>query len=181
MFNPAKRVYIHSASGESSRDLRRVVASLEASVQNAKEFILLSGRYPLLARQPYNTYLILNNCMFGRQMEMERIINFLLQDARNPGAENLGDLPIVGPANVAKSILTDYACIDERMHNHFSRIVLLGGGDLIGKDMEYLADGASMIKHENRVVSGGGRVLIIVEIDRDISEDFCQKLFRTWQ
>jgi hypothetical protein len=119
--------------------------------------------------------------MFGRQMEMERIINFLLQDARNPGAENLGDLPIVGPANVAKSILTDYACIDERMHNHFSRIVLLGGGDLIGKDMEYLADGASMIKHENRVVSGGGRVLIIVEIDRDISEDFCQKLFRTWQ
>ncbi|XP_072147904.1 disease resistance protein RGA2-like [Setaria viridis] len=108
-------------------------------------------------------------------MEMERIINFLLQGARDQGTENLGVLPIVGPANIGKSTLIEHACIDERACNHFSQIVLLGGGDLIGKDMEALADGAGVIKHKNRAESGGGRVLIIVELDRDISEDFWRR------
>jgi hypothetical protein len=175
MFDSAKRLCIRSGSGESSGDLRRVVASLEASVQNATEFTLLSGRYPRLARQPYSMYLLMDSCMFGRQMEMERIVSFLLQGARDQGAAYLGVLPIVGRANVGKSTLVEHACMDQRTRNHFSRIVLLGGGDLIGKDMEDVADGAGVIKHQNRAESGGGRVLIIVELDRDIGEDLWRR------
>ncbi|KAF8692656.1 hypothetical protein HU200_039483 [Digitaria exilis] len=177
-FNPAKRICVCSSRGD-EMDLRRVVASLEASVQGAAEFILLSGRYPpRLARQPYSMYLLVDNCMFGRQMEMERVIGFLLRGADDPGAEHLGVLPVVGCASVGKSTLVEHACIDERARNHFSKIVLLGGGDLVilDKDMEALADGAGVIKHENDSgESGGGRVLIIVDPDKDISDDFWRR------
>jgi hypothetical protein len=70
------------------------------------EFIQLSGRYPRrLPRQPYSMYLLLDNRMFGRQMEMEHIMNFLHQ-----GADHLAVLPI----NVGKSTLVEHVCIDER-------------------------------------------------------------------
>ncbi|CAN6197689.1 unnamed protein product [Urochloa humidicola] len=181
-FNPAKRLCIcsGSSSGERSRDLERVIASLETAIQNATEFILLSGRYPRLARQPYCMYLLVDKCMFGRQMEMELIMKFLLQGEQDPGDEHLGVLPIVGPANVGKSTLVEHACIDERVRDHFSKIVLLSGGDLVGKGMEALADGAGLIKHENHAESGGGgRALIVVELDRDISGDFGRRLYST--
>ncbi|CAN6210047.1 unnamed protein product [Urochloa humidicola] len=178
-FNPAKRLCVCGSSGERSGDLQRVIASLEASIQNAAEFILLSGRYPRLARQPYSMYLLVDKCMFGRQIEMELIMKFLLQGELDPGAEHLGVLPIVGPANVGKSTLVEHACIDEWVRDHFSQIVLLSGGDLVGKDMEALADGAGVIKHENRAELGGDRVLIIVELDRDISGDFWQRFYST--
>ncbi|CAL5080067.1 unnamed protein product [Urochloa decumbens] len=176
-FNPAKRLCI--CSGERSKDLQRVIASLETSIQNATEFILLSGRYPRLTRQPYSMYLLIDKCMFGRQMEMELIIKFLLQGEQDLGTEHLGVLPIFGPQNVGKSTLVQHACIDERVCNHFSQIVILSGGDLSAKDIEALADGAGVIKHQNRAESGGGRVLIIVELDRDISGDFWQRLYST--
>ncbi|CAL5065667.1 unnamed protein product [Urochloa decumbens] len=180
-FNPAKRLCVcsGSGSGERSRDLQRVIASLEASIQNATEFILLSGRYSRLARQPYSMYLLVDKCMFGRQMEMELIMKFLLQGEQDLCAEHLGVLPIVGPTNVGKSTLVEHACIAERVRDHFSQIVLLGGGDLVDNDMEALRAGAGVIKHENRAESGGGRVLIIVELERDISGDFWQRLYST--
>ncbi|CAN6180025.1 unnamed protein product [Urochloa humidicola] len=179
-FNPAKRLCICSGSGERSRDLQRVIASLQTAIQNATEFILLSGRYPRLARQPYSMYLLVDKCMFGRQMEMELIMKFLLQGEQDPGDEHLGVLPIVGPANVGKSTLVEHGCIDERVRDHFSKIVLLSGGDLVGKGMEALADGAGLIKHENRTESGGGsRALIVVELDRDINDEPWRRLYST--
>ncbi|CAL5080084.1 unnamed protein product [Urochloa decumbens] len=178
-FNPAKRLCICSGSGERSRDLQRVIASLETSIQNATEFILLSGRYPRLTRQPYSMYLLVDKCMFGRQMELELIIKFLLHGEQDLGAEHLGVLPIVGPTNVGKSTLVEHVCIAERVREYFSQIVLLGGGDLVDKDTEALPAGAGVIKHENRAESGGGRVLIIVELERDISGDLWQRLYST--
>ncbi|CAN6203781.1 unnamed protein product [Urochloa humidicola] len=176
-FNPAKRLRIGSGSSESSRDLQRVIASLEASIQNAAEFILLSGRYPRLARQPYNMYLLVDTCMFGRKIEMELIMKFLLQGPHDPGGERLGVLAIVGPANVGKSTLVEHACIHERARNHFSKIVLLRGGDLVGTDMEALADSAGVIKYNNRAESGGARVLIVVELDMDISDGLWRRFY----
>nr|CAB3452785.1 unnamed protein product [Digitaria exilis] len=181
-FNPAKRICVCSGRGDEggAMDLRRVLASLEACVQGAAEFVLLSGRYPpRLARQPYSMHLLVDNCMFGRQMEMGRVIDFLLRGADDPGTEHLGVLPVVGWANVGKSTLVEHACIDERARNHFSKILLLGGGDLmiIDKDMEALAGGAGVIKHENTAASSGGRVLIIVELDKDISDDFWRRFY----
>ena len=64
--------------------------------------------------------------MFGRQAEMEKIIRFLLQP-EPPGAETLQVLPIIGPAWVGKSTLVEHLCYDERVHNHFSTIILYSG------------------------------------------------------
>jgi hypothetical protein len=51
-------------------------------------------------------HLLLNKCMFGRQMEMEFIMDFLLQEDRDPSAsEDPAVLPITGPGNVGKSML----------------------------------------------------------------------------
>ncbi|KAJ1268334.1 hypothetical protein BS78_07G126900 [Paspalum vaginatum] len=178
--NPAKRLRICHRSGdggESRRELQRVLGRLETAVQDAAEFVQLSGRYLLrLARQPYSMYLLLEKCMFCRQMEMERVIDFLLQGA----AEHLGVLPIVGPAYVGKSTLVEHACIDERVRRHFSQILLLSGGDLSDGDaLNNLADGVGVIKHENRAVAGRGgrgRALVILELDSDISEELWRSL-----
>ncbi|KAM0916223.1 hypothetical protein ACQ4PT_010309 [Festuca glaucescens] len=66
---------------------------------------------PRMRRQPYDTYMLLERCMFGRHVEMEHIINFLLQ----MGTGDLEVLPIVGPAKAGKSTLIEHACNDERV------------------------------------------------------------------
>lgn len=127
-FNPAKRLRLRGGGGGGAKELQRVLASLEAAVQDAgPEFPNLSGRYPRLFRQPYSVYLLLDRCMFGRQMEMEHVVNFLLQAADDQAP--LGVLPIVGPGKVGKSTLVHHACADERVRGHFSRIVFVRADD----------------------------------------------------
>ncbi|RCV06020.1 hypothetical protein SETIT_1G130100v2 [Setaria italica] len=143
------RGYYMLDTSESRKELMRVLGSLETTLQDAAEFIMLSGgRYPQITRQPYNMYLLLDNCMFGRQKEMEHILNFLLQSVSHT--------------------LVEHDCIDERVRRHFSRIVFLTGDDLRGEHMVALQDGG-MIKYNNRAFSG--KVLIIVELDGDLSDE----------
>jgi hypothetical protein len=61
------------------------------------EFTLFLEGYPRISRQPYSTHLVVGSVMFGRQMEMETVIDFLLRPEA-PGNENPGVLPIVGAA-----------------------------------------------------------------------------------
>lgn len=148
-----KRPRICSGSTQSPGELQEIVASLETIIQDAAEFIQLSGRCPRLARQPYNVYLLMDNCMFGRQMELEYIINFLYQGANDSSTKHLGVLPIIGPGNVGKSTLVEHVCIDERVRGHFSQILFVSG-----RDMVTLANGTGVLKYENRADPGGGRV-----------------------
>ncbi|KAF8769209.1 hypothetical protein HU200_006712 [Digitaria exilis] len=83
--------------------------SLENTIAGMSEFLIFLRNYPPMFRQPYNTYLLMEKCMFGRQMEMERIINFLLYED-NPG--HFGILPIVGPGKVGKTTLVEHVCHD---------------------------------------------------------------------
>ncbi|WVZ63046.1 LOW QUALITY PROTEIN: hypothetical protein U9M48_012717 [Paspalum notatum var. saurae] len=120
-------------------------------------------------------------------LEMERVIDFLLQGsgARDhpAAAEHLGVLPIVGPAYVGKSTLVEHACIDERVRSHFAQILFLSAGDLGDEHaLNNLADGGvGVIKHENIAAAGGdrgrGRVMIILELDSEISEELWRRLY----
>ncbi|OEL35400.1 hypothetical protein BAE44_0003581, partial [Dichanthelium oligosanthes] len=57
--------------------------------------------------------------MFGRQMETEHVINFLLH-AKPHCDKKLEVLPIVGLGRVGMSTLVAHVCNDERIRDHFS-------------------------------------------------------------
>jgi hypothetical protein len=70
-----------------------VVNTLEAALSDMTEFVVLLGACPRLN-------LFMERCMFGRQMEKEQIICFLLQPAT---AQDFDVLPIVGPQSLTRS------------------------------------------------------------------------------
>ncbi|KAM0926489.1 hypothetical protein ACQ4PT_003544 [Festuca glaucescens] len=179
MFNPAKRVCICSGSNEGvvrAELLEKVLRSIKDTMDDVSEFTMFLSRCPRLDRQPYNMYLLLNKCMFGRQMEMEFIMDFLLQEDCDPSAaEDPAVLPITGPGNVGKSTLIEHACNDERVRNHFSQILRFSGDDLKDASVETLRDGGKL-KHQNRGM-GGGRTLIIIELFLDIEESVWKRLY----
>ncbi|TVU41079.1 hypothetical protein EJB05_14570, partial [Eragrostis curvula] len=175
-FNPAKRVClarIRSRSnggggggGEKRRppSLQQVLGSLEAVFADVKdEFVALLAGCPRLSRrhQPYNAYMFIDKCMFGRQeMEVERVVAFLLQeDDDDDGAPRPGVLPISGPKRAGKSTLVDHACNDESVRGHFSQIVTLSRGNL-GDEIFGMTTTITTSCCEERV-------LLIVELDGD--------------
>jgi len=101
------------------------VESMEAALGDMKEFVVLLGGCPRVGRQPYSAYLFMESCMFGRQMEKEQIVSFLLQPARD-----LDVLAIIGPHEVGKRTLVEHACLEERVRDHFAKIHRLCGDDL---------------------------------------------------
>ncbi|CAL4957404.1 unnamed protein product [Urochloa decumbens] len=103
-----------------------VVESIEAALSDMKEFVVLLGSCPRLNRQPYSAYLFMERCMFGRQMEKEQIISFLLRPA-----QDFEVLPVIGPHEVGKRTLVEHVCLEERVRDHFSKIHYLNSDDLI--------------------------------------------------
>jgi hypothetical protein len=179
VFNPAKRVRFCSGNSEDAAQaelLEHVLGSIRNTIEDVSEFVMFLCRCPRLHRQPYNMYLLLDKCMFGRQMEMEHIMNFLLQAERAPSAaENPSVLPIIGPMRVGKSTLIEHACNDERVRNHFSQILCFSGDDLKDASLETLRD-RGRIKHQTRGM-GNGRTLIIIELVLDIDESVWRRLY----
>uniref|UniRef100_A0ACD5WLW8 Uncharacterized protein n=1 Tax=Avena sativa TaxID=4498 RepID=A0ACD5WLW8_AVESA len=178
-FNPAKRVCFCSGKSGGAAPaelLEQVLGSIRDAIEDVSEFVMFLCRCPRLQRQPYNMYLLLDRCMFGRQIEMEHIMNFLLQVERAPGAtEDPAVLPIIGPGKVGKSTLIEHACNDERVHNHFSQILCFSGDDLKDASLETLREGGR-IKHQNRRM-GSGRILIIIELFLDIDRHVWKRLY----
>ncbi|CAO2174139.1 unnamed protein product [Urochloa humidicola] len=114
-------------------ELSVLVLSMEAALSGMKEFVVLLGAFPRLNRQPYSAYLYMERCMFGRQMEKEQIISFLLQPA-----QDLEVLPVIGPHEVGKRTLVEHACLDERVQHHFAKIHRLCSDDLDVQSQEPL-------------------------------------------
>ncbi|KAE8792436.1 Disease resistance protein RGA2 [Hordeum vulgare] len=106
-FNPAKRVCFCRGNNEGAAQaqlLEQVLGSMENTIKDVSEFVIFLNSYPRLHRQPYNMYLLLEKCMFGRQMEMELVMNFLLQAETAPGAaDHLSVLPIIGPGKLERA------------------------------------------------------------------------------
>ncbi|CAM0954387.1 unnamed protein product [Alopecurus aequalis] len=184
-FNPAKRfrrlvcnTQIESMviGRESSKELKQVVLVLESMVADVKEFSIFLMSYPRMYRQPYGAYLYLDKYMFGRQMEKEQAISFLLQ-AEALGGEKLGVLPIIGPVHVGKSTLVEHVCDDERVRSHFSLILLYNGNNLKNETATNFRDHCA-IKHQN-INSGEERSLVVIELLGDVDEGAWRRLLHT--
>ncbi|CAM0954322.1 unnamed protein product [Alopecurus aequalis] len=184
-YNPAKR-FRHLSSNnqigsriigrDNSKELKQVILVLENMVTDMKEFAIFLMTYPRMCRQPYDAYLYVDKYMFGRQMEREHAISFLLQ-AEPVGGANLGVLPIVGPRLIGKSTLVEHVCIDERVRNHFSLILLYSGNDLKDETETTFRD-PCVIKHQN-IASDEGRLLVIIELLGDVEKGAWKRLLHT--
>uniref|UniRef100_A0A453QP78 NB-ARC domain-containing protein n=1 Tax=Aegilops tauschii subsp. strangulata TaxID=200361 RepID=A0A453QP78_AEGTS len=73
--------------------------------------------------RPLATNIFIEGQMFGRHVEKQRIINFLLHDGGPSTGGKLGVLPIVGGMGVGKTTLAQHVCDDERVRNHFPIIL----------------------------------------------------------
>ncbi|CAO2203083.1 unnamed protein product [Urochloa humidicola] len=113
--------------------LSTAVERMEAALTDMKEFVVLLGACPRLNRQPYSAYLYMERCMFGRQMEKEQILSFLLQPA-----QDLEVLPVIGPHEVGKQTLVEHVCLEERVRDRFAKIHRLCSDDLDVQSQESL-------------------------------------------
>uniref|UniRef100_A0ACD5VFE7 Uncharacterized protein n=1 Tax=Avena sativa TaxID=4498 RepID=A0ACD5VFE7_AVESA len=183
--NSAKRVCFYSGRSQSVNELQQVLRSLEAIITDVNEFVLFLGSCPRLCRQPYSVYLVLDKCMFGRQVEMERVISFLLQPECH-GTQKPCVLPIIGRARAGKTTLVEHACNDERVRAHFSQIVFFTQGDLEDGSLEETLRDGGVVRYQNRGALDAERVLIIAELgggryskrlEENINEDLLGKLY----
>ncbi|TVU17479.1 hypothetical protein EJB05_33517, partial [Eragrostis curvula] len=110
-------------------EMNEMLGRLSSMILEANELVIFLKSYPPMYRQPYSMHLLLGNCMFGRQMEIEVVISFLLH-TQHHRAEKFEVLPIVGPGRVGKSSLVAHVCNDERVRDHFSEVVFLSDHDL---------------------------------------------------
>ncbi|OEL21391.1 hypothetical protein BAE44_0017590 [Dichanthelium oligosanthes] len=169
---PAKNVCFCSRrvnmpfQGDGVKEVQEMLGSLRGVIDDMAEFIVFLKSYPPIGREPYSKYMFLEKCMFGRQVEMEQIVNFLLQQDP-PGIKKLQVLPIVGPPRVGKSTLVEHVCYDERVRSHFSSIILCSGYPEGGRVMEKQTHGSY------------GRSLAIVELADDfvLDESLWKKLY----
>ncbi|KAE8788991.1 hypothetical protein D1007_36851 [Hordeum vulgare] len=137
-------------------EFHAALESLEIAVANITEFVVILSGCDRMVRRPYDTYLYTDNFVFGRHSEKQMILSFLLQ--HSPAAAAPAVLPIIGGLAVGKKTLVAHVCKDERVCSHFSSIIRLNETELCK-----IADRGS-------IMSGTGRILIVVEIFSDVDE-----------
>jgi len=158
--------------------LQKSLDVLSSMIIDMKEIVVFVMSYPRLYRQPYSMHLLVGNCMFGRQMETELVISFLLH-AQPHGPKELEVLPIVGPGKVGKTTLVAHVCKDARVRDHFSEILFLHEHDLTGVDLAALKEGY-VTEHQNHGSNSnkeGRRLLIVVELVGTLTEDVWNRLY----
>jgi len=81
-FSPAKRLFLSSVGRTCTpcvKEVQQVSKNLGTIIFHMSEFLAFLKNYPPRYRQPYFMHLMIGLSMFGRQMEMERVMNFLMQ------------------------------------------------------------------------------------------------------
>ncbi|CAL5077858.1 unnamed protein product [Urochloa decumbens] len=110
-------------------------------------------------------------------MEAQMLINFLLSPEPH-GAEELEVLPIVGPKYIGKSTLVAHACKDERVCGHFSKILFFGIHDFTDDELSTFREGcATNLENCMSNSNKDRRLLVVVEIDADLSEEALNRLY----
>uniref|UniRef100_A0A0E0JNE3 Disease resistance N-terminal domain-containing protein n=1 Tax=Oryza punctata TaxID=4537 RepID=A0A0E0JNE3_ORYPU len=158
------------------KELQKMLGHLESVVLDMQEFVVFLSSYPRMSRQPYGSYLLLENCMFGRQAEQERVINFLLEPNHHADAESIDVLPIIGPGRVGKSTLVEHVCRDERVRKYFSTIVFYGPDGIGGGDLALTAD-TGLIKHRNP--ASIEQSLLITELVDDMDDETWRRMLHS--
>lgn len=147
--------------------LQSYMNNLEAILDGMKEFSIVLMQCPPLFRQPYSAYIFMESCMFGRSLEKERIINFLLRPH-----SSLDILPVIGPCYVGKRTLVEHACREELVQRHFMHILHFSSGDL--NDLTNDRD----MDNCRKLLGSNGRFLAVVELVHDIDVTKWGKLYR---
>lgn len=168
-YKPAKRRHFSNDGVNWNKELQQVIHNLSNIIADAKEFLVFLENYPPLYRQPYDMHLFIGKCMFGRQMEVERIMDFLMQTA-HPSMRSVGVLPIVGPGYVGKCTLVAHVYNDARVRNHFSQIVIINGDKISDDALASLKHGC-VIKYQNNALAGENeRVLAVIEFSENVDK-----------
>ncbi|XP_066341667.1 disease resistance protein RGA2-like [Miscanthus floridulus] len=150
---------------ELSATLRR----LEECAEGMKEFILLLACCPIIPRRPaVSSFQSDDRHMFGRLVEREQIISFLLLPETE--SSSLGVLPLVGGPEVSKGTIVKHVCSDDRVRRHFTMILYSYGsllGDNSAEDVLGTLRTGGHVLHETSpvVVSGrhGSRHLLVIK------------------
>jgi len=173
--NSLKGIYSSNRKTRILEELQDTLDNLNCMILDMKELVVFMTSYPRLYRQPYSMHLLLSNCMFGRQMEAELVLNFLLHTQPN-GGEELEVLPLVGPGKVGKSTLVAHVCNDERVRDRFSEIMFVTDHDLRDEKLSYLGE-KCLKKYQNSMLHKYGRLLIVVEVAGDINQSEWKRLY----
>jgi hypothetical protein len=162
----AKDQYFFSRTAQFREQLQEALDRLGSMIVDLNELVMFLASYPRMHCQPYNMHILLGNCMFGRQVEAELVIKFLLHTQLH-SSEELEVLPIVGPPKVGKSTLIAHVCKDERVQDHFSEIVWLN-------DLDF-TDG----EHQNQVSNSNKdkRLLVVIELSGNLYEDAWNRFY----
>ncbi|KAL6647681.1 hypothetical protein ACP70R_015118 [Stipagrostis hirtigluma subsp. patula] len=166
------------SSGTSTQirnEMQEVFDRLSSMISDANELVMILKSYTHLYRQPYSMHILLSNCMFGRQMETELVINFLLHTQSRRAGE-LEVLPIVGPGRVGKSTLVAHVCSDKRVLDHFSEIIVLRDHDFIDGKLSALRE-AWEVKHQICNSKRDGKFLVVVDVAGDLNEDAWKRFY----
>uniref|UniRef100_A0A0E0C7B4 Disease resistance N-terminal domain-containing protein n=1 Tax=Oryza meridionalis TaxID=40149 RepID=A0A0E0C7B4_9ORYZ len=125
-------IYHHHHQGgveENLQQLHRMLLRIQAVVEEADSRCITNQAMLLQLRMLRDvmfrgyyfvdnfSYVLLENCMFGRHAELERVIKFLLEQHPLCGAKGIDVLPITGPGRVGKSTLVEHVCRDERIES----------------------------------------------------------------
>ncbi|XP_039794781.1 putative disease resistance protein RGA3 [Panicum virgatum] len=175
--NSLQGLYSSSRSTQIFEQLQKSLDDLSSVINDMEEIVVFLMSYPRIYRQPYSMHLLVGNCMFGRQMETELVISFLLHTQPHAPKE-LEVLPIVGPGKVGKTTLVAHVCEDARVRDHFSEILFLHGHDLTGVDLAALKE-RYVTEHRNHGSNSnkeGRRLLIVVELVGTLTEDVWNRL-----
>ncbi|KAK3141422.1 hypothetical protein QOZ80_4BG0333680 [Eleusine coracana subsp. coracana] len=129
-FNAAKRVCFILGGKDYAREkentrVTTVLEDLETLTSDyTPMFVELMKGYPHRrcnnVPRPVTTALFMDRCVFGRHVETERVVAFLLQ--RAPMSTGLSALAVVGAKGVGKTTLVKHVCADERVRSHFALI-----------------------------------------------------------
>ncbi|XP_022679575.1 disease resistance protein RGA2 isoform X1 [Setaria italica] len=173
--NSLKGIFSCKTKTQILEQLEDALDNLSSMILDVKELVVFLTGYPRLYHQPYNMHLLLSNCMFGRQMEAELVLNFLLHTQPN-GVEELEVLPVVGPGKVGKSTLVAHVCSDERVRDHFSEIVFVSDHDSKDEELTHLWE-RCVKKCQNSRPSKYRRTLVVAEVAGDINESEWKRLY----
>ncbi|KAJ1256490.1 hypothetical protein BS78_K013700 [Paspalum vaginatum] len=158
---------IRNSFSSGNKELQSALSSLEAAAANMTEFVILLGGCERVSRRPYDTYLYVENFMFGRHAEKQHAINILLQTAASPPGNNNAPtvLPIIGGRLVGKKTLAAHVCNDDRVRAQFASILHLK------------SDCLQITDQERKSYNISGRALVIVELTRDVSDEDWTKFY----
>ncbi|CAL4991893.1 unnamed protein product [Urochloa decumbens] len=145
-----------------SNNLQCVVENLEDAVANLSEFVMLLGGCERMCRRPYDAYLYVDNFMFGRHVEKQQVMNFLLSAPGCHGAPMV--LPVIGGCRVGKKTLVSHVCKNDHVRSHFSSILFVHG-DSIGR--------------MDHVKFSTERTLVVAEFVKDVDDDRWVKFYST--